>query len=71
MLEVWQTESSCANCGCERIGEKMYIPPFWCGVIATLIAEFVFMNLIAALCGKKNGDDEGNGKGKTRSFEDN
>lgn len=49
----------------------MYIPPFWCGVIATLIAEFVFMNLIAALCGKKNGDDEGNGKGKTRSFEDN
>ena len=49
----------------------MYIPPFWCGVIATLIAEFVFMILIAMLCGKKNREDGRNGKGETRSFEDN
>ena len=69
MLEVWQTESSCANCRCERIGEKrMYVSPFWCGVVATIIAEFVFMNLIAILCGKNNREDERDGE---RNFEDN
>ena len=46
----------------------MYVSPFWCGVVATIIAEFVFMNLIAILCGKNNREDERDGE---RNFEDN
>lgn len=69
-MAFWQTESPRADCGCRRVGEKrMYVSPFWCGVVATIIAEFVFMNLIAILCGKNNREDERNGE--TRNFEDN
>ena len=47
----------------------MYISPFWCGVIATVVAEFVLINLVAMLCGKKNREDER--KERTGDFEDN
>lgn len=30
----------------------MFIPPFWCGVLATILAEIVAI-VIAAICMKK------------------
>ena len=37
----------------------MYIPPFWVGVGATLIAEMVIVVIAAVICaGKRNKEDK-------------
>ena len=38
----------------------MYIPPFWAGVLVTLLVEFVFVCIMVAVSVRKDDNDESN-----------
>lgn len=63
MLEVWQTESSCADCGCERV--MVMVLAFLLGILATITVEFAIIYLMATIHGEDDRD------GETRDFTDN
>ena len=63
MLEIRQTESSCADCGCERV--TIMVLAFLLGILATITAEFAIIYLMATIHGEDDRD------GETGDFTDN
>lgn len=63
MLEIRQTESPCADCGCERV--TVMVLAFLLGILATITAEFAIIYLMATIHGEDDRD------GETRDFTDN